>query len=515
MPRKKAVRKDVTTTLKVHPVALLMPEMTELQYMALRDDIKARGLRTPIILAGDGRIADGRHRYKACRELGIEPNFVRSKYKSDADLAREVVSLNLKRRHLSESQEGLVSARLIPLFEAEARERMEKGRAAGTKATKERVQAPEVPEKTKKTKKGSSAKLRSSLSEEVVETTKKSARKAATDAANAVGCSTRQTEHGVKVLKSCIPEVVAAVDRDELAIHQAAKLGKYEPEKQRLVWNLMEKGEAKNVIDGLRKIMISEQKAKIAAAPPVVGSYGVLVVDPPWTFAKTREDDSTQRGRTPYPTMTEAEIKAIKLPIEADAIVWLWVTNAHLLSGEALRVLEAWGLQAKGIVTWAKNKMGTGDWLRGQTEHVILAVKGKPVFDQPVPSTLLAAKVGQHSEKPDEFYAMVEAYCPGTKGELFSRKERKGWTQHGVELGSIPSEPEDPIMEGFKAAKRTKNPPPADAVDPAEAALLAAKAKYAAEEKHKAARAAKVPRAPVPIIPPQPAGTMPPIVPNS
>lgn len=487
-------KKAVTTTLKIHPVALLMPEMTDLQYMELRNDIKLRGLRSPIILAPDGRIVDGRHRYKACRELGIEPNFVRSKYKSDADLAREVVSLNVKRRHLTESQESLLGARLLPLFEAEAKERQEKALQTGrqTQKTKLAEQQAAKTAKATKTSARASAPVRASMPEKVVESTRENARKAAMDAANAVGCSTRMVEYGKTVIKKCIPEVVQAVERKNLPVKQAAQLAKHDAAKQQLVWNLIEKKEAKNVVDALRKLMLAEQKAKIAAAPAVTGVVGVLVVDPPWTFAKTRDDDPTQRGKTPYPTMTEDEIKAIKLPIEKDAIVWLWTTNAHLLSGEALRVVEAWGLQAKGLVTWAKTKMGTGDWLRGQTEHAILAIKGKPVFDRPVPSTLLMAPVGHHSEKPDAFYEMVQGYCPGTKGELFSRKAREGWTQHGVELGSIPSnaqpaaEAEDPIMEGIRAAKR-KSP---------------------TVVKVKGAKALE------PIIPPQPVGTMPPIVPN-
>jgi N6-adenosine-specific RNA methylase IME4 len=63
----------------------------------------------------------------------------------------------------------------------------------------------------------------------------------------------------------------------------------------------------------------------------------------------------------------------------ADCLFWLWTTNHHMR--EAFTVLDAWGFKQKTILTWAKDRMGTGDWLRGQSEHCLLAVRGKPVVE--------------------------------------------------------------------------------------------------------------------------------------
>jgi len=49
--------------------------------------------------------------------------------------------------------------------------------------------------------------------------------------------------------------------------------------------------------------------------------------------------------------------------------------NSHL--HEAFHVLEAWGFEPKTVLTWAKHGIGLGKYLRGQTEHCILAVRGK------------------------------------------------------------------------------------------------------------------------------------------
>jgi hypothetical protein len=71
--------------------------------------------------------------------------------------------------------------------------------------------------------------------------------------------------------------------------------------------------------------------------------------------------------------MTVEEIAALPVGSIAhdDCVLWLWTTNAHLLSGDALAVCKAWGFEPKTILTWAKDKMGFGVWLRGQTEHCI------------------------------------------------------------------------------------------------------------------------------------------------
>src|SRR5262245_65934682 len=94
---------------------------------------------------------------------------------------------------------------------------------------------------------------------------------------------------------------------------------------------------------------------------------------------------------------------------------------------DAFRVLDAWGFVEKTIVTWVKDRMGTGDWLRGQTEHCILAVRGKPIVTLTNQTTVLHGPLREHSRKPDEFFALVEKLCPGTKLEMFCRRSREGW----------------------------------------------------------------------------------------
>ena len=133
-----------------------------------------------------------------------------------------------------------------------------------------------------------------------------------------------------------------------------------------------------------------------------------------------------------YPTMSLDEIIAVPIPQIADAnsILWLWTTNAHMR--EAFQIVDAWGFEPKTILTWKKSKMGLGEWLRGITEHCLMCVKGKPLIQLTNQTTFIEGKTREHSRKPDEFYAMVESLCPGRKIDVFAREERKNWNTWGI-----------------------------------------------------------------------------------
>ena len=81
--------------------------------------------------------------------------------------------------------------------------------------------------------------------------------------------------------------------------------------------------------------------------------------------------------------------------------------------------------------------MGTGEWLRGQTEHCLLGSRGKPAFLHGQDGTALDAARRQHSRKPEEFYILVDRTCPGKKLELFARQERHGWLAFGDQTSNF------------------------------------------------------------------------------
>jgi N6-adenosine-specific RNA methylase IME4/ParB-like chromosome segregation protein Spo0J len=208
-----------------------------------------------------------------------------------------------------------------------------------------------------------------------------------------------------------------------------------EPEK---FGKLLEQMDDTGRVNGVyRRLKIAKQAEAIRAEPPPLpgnGPYRVIVIDPPWPYEK-RDEDPSHEGVRPYHSMSVEEICAVNVASIAheDCILWLWVTNHHMR--EALELLDAWGFELKTILTWAKDRMGTGDWLRGQTEHCIMAVRGKPIVTLTNQTTLLHAPVRGHSVKPVEFYALVESLCPAPRyADIFSRyRHNDRWDCHGDE----------------------------------------------------------------------------------
>jgi N6-adenosine-specific RNA methylase IME4 len=71
-----------------------------------------------------------------------------------------------------------------------------------------------------------------------------------------------------------------------------------------------------------------------------------------------------------------------------------------------------------------------GNYYRGQTEHVLFAVRGSlPLLRKDVGTALLAPRPAGHSVKPDEFYDLIETCSPGPWRDHYARRERPGWLE--------------------------------------------------------------------------------------
>ena len=128
--KKVLIRNDEKLKYPFHPVANIFPLMGEAELHILKEDIKHNGLLESIWLHG-GQVVDGRNRYLACNELGIKPRF--RKYNGNGNLIDFVISLNLKRRHLSKSQCAMVAVDTLEYYEKEAKERQRLSKGRGKK----------------------------------------------------------------------------------------------------------------------------------------------------------------------------------------------------------------------------------------------------------------------------------------------------------------------------------------------------------------------------------------------
>jgi len=119
--------------LSFHPACLLFPKLGKEELRELAADIKANGLRNPIILY-HGQVLDGRNRLAACKIAGVKPRFVQ--WDGQGSPLQWVISENLIRRHLTSSQRAVIALDLLPMLEEEARTRQRLGQGRGKRVAK-------------------------------------------------------------------------------------------------------------------------------------------------------------------------------------------------------------------------------------------------------------------------------------------------------------------------------------------------------------------------------------------
>jgi ParB-like chromosome segregation protein Spo0J len=167
--------------MEFHSLANLFPSLEDKELEELAADIRKHGLREPIVTF-EGKILDGRNRYLACERAGVEPRF--EEYEGTDPIAY-VISLNLKRRHLDESQRSMVAGQIATLQDGH--------RQVGKFA--------DVPTQAQ--------------------------------AAEMLNVSERSVRSAREVLGQGAPELVSAVERGEISVSAASEVASLPKEKQR------------------------------------------------------------------------------------------------------------------------------------------------------------------------------------------------------------------------------------------------------------------------------------------
>lgn len=372
---------------ELHDLCKLFPPMPEDQFTALMQDISANGLRQPIVIH-EGKILDGRHRYKACINLGLQP--VSVIYDGDDPLGF-VVSHNLSRRHLDESQRAMIGARIANL-------------KVGDNQYKE----------------GGKIFLPTSVSN--------------LEAAKRMGVSDMAVKQAKKVLKQGAPELADAVDSGQIAVSVASKIANLDHEQQAEVI-------ADPRPDQAIKKIVRQEKEQALAEKTITQSlnsdgklYGVIYADPPWRYETFSENGMDRSADNHYPTMTMFDMLGLDVPAADDCVMFMWATVPML--PEALDLLSTWGFDYKSHICWIKDRQGTGYWTRNKHELLLIATKGKvpaPAMGTQPPS-VIELPLGRHSEKPALFADMISTLYPTTpKLEMFARVGRVGWDVVGNE----------------------------------------------------------------------------------
>jgi N6-adenosine-specific RNA methylase IME4 len=419
-----------------HPLAELFPMLDAASHAQLRADIEANGLNEPIVTFED-MILDGRNREQALIELGFEPEAIagaeidfaetpwahaRAAAGEDLDALGFVLSKNLYRRHLNESQRAMVAAKIANM------------------------------------RQGGRTDL-SPIGERLPETSQ-------SEAAERLNVGKRSVERAAKVQDHAVPEVRAAVERGEVSVSAAAEIAELPKEEQaKIVISLPldEKGQLTKegrkafgkIVRDVRASDTQKKKERRAAREQQLASkilalperkFGVMLEDFEWDHEVWSRDSGMDRhASNHYPTAKAAhapeEIVAAtaeRFSVAAeDCVLGMWTTNQHLAI--AIRVMELRGFAYKTNFAWSKPSIGLGYWNRNKHELLLIGTRGKVVppaqgtqFDSALPGDK-----GAHSEKPDWQYEIFERHFPNIpKLELNARRARPGWTAWGLDAPS-------------------------------------------------------------------------------
>lgn len=149
--------------MRAHPAAELFPMLPEAALAELSRDIEANGLRDPICI-WNGMIVDGRNRMAAVVKTMRAPSYREMEFQDDAECIRFIISTNIHRRHLTESQRAMIASELAKLgrgkpsddnaqtcalSQAEAAEQMQVSRRSVQAARQVQESAPDLAAKVK------------------------------------------------------------------------------------------------------------------------------------------------------------------------------------------------------------------------------------------------------------------------------------------------------------------------------------------------------------------------------
>lgn len=369
-----------------HPLSELFPLMQGREFDELVADVKANGLREPI-WTYDGKILDGRNRWRACEAAGLSHRPMRQ-YEGD-DPVSFVVSLNLHRRHLDESQRAMVADRLANLGNGQRADLVE-GLPIGR-------------------------------------------------AAELLNVGERSVARAREVRQQGAPELIEAVEQGKVSVSAAADVAVLPKAEQR---EIVARGEdeilqAAKRIRAERAESVREQndakRRESVSLPPPAGEYRTIVIDPPWPIEINDRDVRPGQVGMHYPTMSLEEIEALQIPAADGCIAFVWTTQKFLPA--TFEIARAWGLNYLFTMVWHKPG-GPQPFNLPQynCEFIVVARKGGvPFLDTKQFFTCFNAPRREHSRKPDEFYDLVRRVTAEPRIDIFSREARDGFDQFGNE----------------------------------------------------------------------------------
>ena len=339
-----------TWTGEIHPAANLFPMMEADEFQNLVEDIRTNGLIEPLWLTPDGSLLDGRNRAQACLELGID---VATRVYEGDDPISFVISLNLKRRHLTAGQKAMLALEVLSAYEEQASIRRIEGNRKGGQKTSDLKSRADLP--------GTSKEVR-----------------ARDQAANIVGVSGKAVSQAKRIEKHA-PDLAEKVRSGELALDKAEK------QVTRRI-NTQEEQQAREIVmteiasdqHGTNwRLYHGDFRERLMELP--AGSVDLIITDPPYPaeFMHLWEDLSKHAARILKPQgILVALTGAIYLPDVMTSLGrhlnWGWMyiqpligANSRIMARHILQAHKPWvaysnGQWPSGNVDWHPDLLDKG-----------------------------------------------------------------------------------------------------------------------------------------------------------
>lgn len=395
--------------LPFHEYADLFPLIEGTELAELAADLKANGLRDKIDM-WESCILDGRNRYRAllAAELtddtagwGNKLYFRRFVPEVDGDPLKYVLSKNLRRRQLNESQRAYVAAKIANL---------PPGRPSDKPANLPVKQA---------------------------------------EAASLLNVSERSVRSAAAVRAEGTPELQRAVEQGHLPVSAAAQAVRLDASKQRQIAEDAEAGRSNVVRTVIKQEARAARERDLGERQlaKIEGKFGVIVEDYEWDHETWSDRGRDRAAENHYPVSRDAHTAAEIVERTKDrfecaddnCVCFCWATLPH--AAIAMDVLRLRGFTYKSQYAWGKDKIGLGYWGREKHEIMLIGVKGH--IDCPAPGTqwdsLVMAPRGEHSAKPEAFLEMIEQYFPTLPKIELNRRgpARPGWSAWGFDAQSV------------------------------------------------------------------------------
>ena len=205
------------------------------------------------------------------------------------------------------------------------------------------------------------------------------------------------------------------------------------------------------ITESRAKEIVAEHRDGTSTTPPIpMGKFRVIYADPPWKYNDERQQ-TTGAAVDHYRVMSIDELCDLQDPdgrhvkdLTCDrSILFLWATSP--MAPEGFRLLDAWGFRYKAMYVWDKVRGYYGHYNDVRHELLLIGTKGAGCTQEGETlhdSVVQVERSSAHSQKPAEFYDIIESMYPGGPYiELFARNTRPGWNSWGNEVPAKPSCP--------------------------------------------------------------------------